>query len=188
MEDRTKIKAAAEAILFTMGDAVAADRLAAALEVPETLLREILQELTEEYANAERGMMILTVGDKYQMCTKSEYYESLIKLCHVPQKHVLTDVLLETLSIIAYKQPVTKSDIEAIRGVSSDFAVNKLLDYRLICELGRLDAPGRPILFGTTDDFLRSFGVSSLDELPSIASETMEEFREEAESETTVEI
>lgn len=183
--ERQQLKAAAEAILFSMGDAVEADRMATALEITTKELHDIMSELIKEYDESGRGIMIMPVGDKYQMCTRSDYYETLIKLCHVPQKHVLTDVLLETLSIIAYKQPVTKSDIEAIRGVSSDFAVNKLLDYHLVCELGRLDAPGRPILFGTTDDFLRSFGVSSLDELPTIASETMEEFREEAVKETT---
>ncbi len=185
MEDRNKLKAAAEAILFTMGDAVEADRMAAALEITTAELQELMAELMDTYQSEDRGIQIMPVGDKYQMCTKVSQYDTLIKLCHVPQKHVLTDVLLETLSIIAYKQPVTKSDIEAIRGVSCDFAVNKLIDYHLVCELGRLDAPGRPILFGTTDDFLRCFGVTSLDELPTIQSEMMEEFREEAEKETT---
>ena len=99
------------------------------------------------------------------------------------KRHVLTDVLLETLSIIAYKQPITKVEIEKIRGVSCDHAVNKLVEYNLVCELGRLDAPGRPLLFGTTEEFLRSFGVQSIDELPVLNPVQVEEFKQEAEAE-----
>lgn len=100
-----------------------------------------------------------------------------------PQKPVLTDVMLETLSIIAYKQPVTKAEIEKIRGVKCDHAVNKLVEYELVKELGRLDAPGRPILFGTTEEFLRSFGVQALDELPAVDPVRLEDFKAEAEEE-----
>ena len=96
---------------------------------------------------------------------------------------MLTDVLLETLAIVAYKQPVTKIEIEKIRGVKSDHAVNKLVEYDLVCEVGRLDAPGKPLLFGTTEEFLRRFGVQSAEELPSIAPEQLEDFKEEAERE-----
>lgn len=188
MDEKEKKKAALEAILFAMGDAVETERMAAALELTVGETEALLKELTEDYADASRGMAILCLGDKYQMCTKTEQYETLIRLCHVPKKPVLTDVLLETLSIIAYKQPVTRTEIEAIRGVKCDFAVNKLLEYHLICELGRMDAPGRPILFGTTDDFLRSFGVSSLEELPTIQAEQMEEFRQEAMEEAEISV
>ena len=120
------------------------------------------------------------------MGTKSSMYEYLINITHVPKKHVLTDVLLETLSIIAYKQPITKLAIENIRGVKSDHAVNKLVEYNLVCEIGRLDAPGRPIVFGTTEDFLRNFGINSLDESPSldelpiINSDKVEDFKAQA--------
>ena len=182
----TDKKAAIEGILFTMGDAVEGERIAAALELTEEEFAEQMEELIREYEDPARGMMIMQVGTKYQMCTKPECYEDLIKLCHVPKKHSLTDVMLETLAIIAYKQPVTRMDIEAIRGVNSDFTINKLLEYHLICELGRLEAPGRPILFGTTDDFLRSFGVTSIDELPYIGPEIVEEFKQEAEEEATI--
>ena len=96
---------------------------------------------------------------------------------------MLTDTLLETLSIIAYKQPITRTEIERVRGVSCDHAVNKLLEYGLIMELGRMDAPGRPLLFGTTEQFLRSFGVKSLEELPEISTLQIEEFRNQAEEE-----
>ena len=110
-------------------------------------------------------------------------YEYLIRIAKQPKKHVLSDVLLETLSIIAYRQPVTRAEIEKIRGVSCEHAVNKLLEYELVKEIGRLDAPGKPILFGTTEEFLRSFGVQSLEELPVVNEDQMEEFRIEAEQE-----
>ncbi len=179
-------KAALEAILFTMGDAVEEERLAAALECTPEELTMLMCELMNEYNEGKHGIMITRIGSKYQMCTKVDYYQTLIKLCHVPQKHVLTDTLLETLSIIAYKQPITRMDVEAIRGVRCDYAINTLIDYHLVCELGRLDAPGRPILFGTTDDFLRSFGISSLEELPVISTEKVEQFKEEAEEEAVI--
>ena len=117
-----------------------------------------------------------------------DLYEDLIKIAKQPKKRVLSDVLLETLSIIAYKQPVTKAEIEKIRGVSSDHAVNKLVEYNLVKELGRLDAPGRPLLFGTTEEFLRSFGVQSVDELPVLSPVQVEEFKQEAEEEMNVKL
>jgi segregation and condensation protein B len=110
-------------------------------------------------------------------------YEYLIQIAKQPKRYHLTDVVLETLSIIAYKQPVTRLEIEKIRGVKSDHAVNKLIEYDLIAEVGRLDAPGRPILFGTTEEFLRRFSVQSVDELPKIAPEKMEDFKAEVEDE-----
>ena len=104
-------------------------------------------------------------------------------MTHRPKKHSLTDAALETLSIIAYKQPVTRAEIEKIRGVNSDHAVNRLVEYNLVCEAGHLDAPGRPILFATTEEFLRTFGVRSTEELPALDPEKMEEFKIEAEEE-----
>ena len=117
------------------------------------------------------------------MCTKTQMYEYLIRVAKQPKKYVLTDVLLETLSIIAYKQPVTKLEIEKIRGVKSDHAVNKLVEYNLVCEKGRMEAPGKPILFGTTEEFLRRFSIQSVEDLPSLNPEQMESFKEEAEEE-----
>ena len=122
------------------------------------------------------------------MCTKPEMYEYLIKVAHIPKKHVLTDVLLETLSIVAYKQPITRLEIEKIRGVSCSHAVNKLVEYGLIAEAGRLDAPGKPILFGTTEEFLRYFSLESLDDLPILNQETIETFKDEAEKEVMQEL
>lgn len=177
---KSDAKAAIEAILFTLGEAIELERLAAALDVPENQLQTLMDELIEEYKDDSRGIQIIKLENSYQMGTKSSMYEYLINITHVPKKHVLTDVLLETLSIIAYKQPITKLAIENIRGVKSDHAVNKLVEYNLVCEIGRLDAPGRPIVFGTTEDFLRNFGINSLDELPIINADKVEDFKTQA--------
>ena len=134
------------------------------------------------------GMKIIELEDSFQMCTKEEYYDFLVAMALQPKKAVLSDVMLETLSIIAYKQPVTKLEIEKIRGVKSDHAVNKLIEYGLVREVGRLDAPGRPILFGTTEEFLRNFGVQGLDDLPEIDPVQMEDFKAEAEEEIQLQL
>lgn len=128
-------------------------------------------------------MEITQLEDSYQMCTKSDYYENLIRVAATPKKQVLTEVVLETLSIIAYKQPVTKMEIEKIRGVKSDHAVNRLVEYNLVYEVGRLDAPGRPALFATTEEFLRRFGVGSVQDLPDINPEQEAEIKAQVEEE-----
>ena len=181
--EKEQIKAAIEAILFTMGDAVEADRIAAALSLSPDQVHSLIEEMMKEYEQEERGIRIIRLEGSYQLCTKKEHYETLIKIASIPRRMNLTDVLLETLSIIAYKQPVTKLEIEKIRGVKSDHAVNKLVEYNLVTELGRLDAPGRPILFGTTEDFLRHFGVTSVEELPAVDPLRKEDFKLEAEQE-----
>lgn len=178
-----KIEAAIEAILFTMGNSVEVDKIAAAIGHDSKTTKKIIHNMMDKYENEDRGIKICELEDSFQMCTKTEMYDYLIKVASQPKKHVLTDVLLETLSIIAYKQPVTKTEIEKIRGVKCDHAVNKLVEYNLVSEVGRLDAPGRPILFGTTEEFLRQFGVSSIEDLPEINAEKEEEFKEEAEEE-----
>lgn len=177
------LEAQIEAILFTMGEAVEAERIAVALDHDVDTVRRVARNMMDRYRSADRGIQIIELNDSYQMSTKQTMYESIIKIAHVPKKHVLTEVLLETLSIVAYKQPITRQEIEAIRGVSCDHAVNKLVEYGLIAEVGRLDAPGRPILFGTTEDFLRSFGLASLEELPVVKPEKVEDFKIEAEEE-----
>ncbi|MBQ9871178.1 MAG: SMC-Scp complex subunit ScpB [Eubacterium sp.] len=186
MVEGKNIHAAIEALLFAAGGAVEEKDLAEALEIEEKELTKALDELAELYNAEDRGIRIARLEGKYQLCTKNEYYDELIRLVNTPKKHVLTDVLLETLSIVAYKQPVTRQEIEKIRGVSCSHAVNRLVEYNLIQEVGRLDAPGHPILFGTTDDFLRSFGISSMDDLPVISPDRMEDFRREAEEEAGV--
>jgi len=180
-----KVKAAIEAMLFAVGEAVEEKDLRTALgeEVSDKEFKAAVESLMEDYNGAARGIRLVRLDTKLQLCTKGQFYDVLIKLINVPKKHSLTDVLLETLSIVAYKQPVTRAEIEKIRGVSSNHAVNKLVDYKLICEVGRLDAPGHPILFGTTDDFLRSFGISSMDELPVISADKIADFKKQAEEE-----
>lgn len=178
-----ELEAKLEAILFTMGEAVEVERLALALEQDEATVRNVLRCMMDQYEAENRGVQIIELDGAFQMCTKGSMYEAIIKIAHVPKKHVLTDVLLETLSIVAYKQPITRAEIEAIRGVACDHAINKLVEYSLIEEVGRLDAPGRPILFGTTEEFLRSFGLVSLDDLPVIHPEKVEDFKLEAEEE-----
>ena len=183
-----KLQGVIEAILFTMGESVELSRIASAIEHDEETTRKIIHSMMDEYDAENRGIRIIELDGSFQLCTKPEMYEYLIKVAHVPKKHVLTDVMLETLSIIAYKQPITRLEIEKIRGVKCDHAVNKLIEYNLICEAGRLDAPGRPLLFATTEEFLRYFGIESLEELPILNQETIENFKEEAEREVMREL
>ena len=178
-----KLEAVVEAILFTMGESVEVSRIAKVIEQDTQTTRKIIRNMMDRYEEEERGVRILELEDSFQMCTSKDMYEYLIRIAKQPKHFHLTDVVLETLSIIAYKQPVTRLEIEQIRGVKSDHAVNKLIEYNLVAEIGRLDAPGRPILFGTTEEFLRRFGVQSVDELPGIAPEKVEDFKAEAEDE-----
>ena len=186
--DEEKLQAAVEAILFAMGDSVELGRIAAAIERTPGETEEVLKKLGKSYEDAGRGIQLIELEGSYQLCTKKEYYGCLTSVASQPKKAVLTDVLLETLSIIAYRQPVTKAGIEKIRGVKSDHAVNKLIEYGLVQELGRLNAPGRPLLFGTTEEFLRDFGITSRDSLPEISPVVLEDFKEESEAEADVRI
>ena len=183
-----KLEGIIEAVLFVIGDSVELSKIASAIEHDEDTTRKIIHRMMDKYESEDRGIRIIELEDAFQMCTKKEMYEYLIRVAKQPKKYVLTDVLLETLSIIAYKQPVTKLEIEKIRGVKSDHAVNKLVEYNLVCECGRLDAPGRPILFGTTEEFLRRFSVQSVEDLPSLNPEQMENFKEEAEEEVQLKL
>lgn len=178
-----KVEAIIEAVLFTMGDAVTIEEIAAAVEHDIDTTRRILHSLMEVYEEENRGIQIIELDGAFQLCTKPSMYDAVIRITHVPKKHVLTDVLLETLSIIAYKQPITKIEIEAIRGVKTDHAVNKLIEYNLACEVGRLNVPGRPIMFGTTEEFLRYFGIQSLEDLPIMNPDKIQDFKLEAEEE-----
>lgn len=183
-----KLQGIIEAILFTMGDSVELGKLAAVIEHDEETTKKIIHNMMDRYEEDNRGIHIIELEDSFQMCTKKEMYEYLIKIAKQPRRYILTDVLLETLSIVAYKQPVTKLEIEKIRGVKSDHAVNKLVEYGLVEETGRMDAPGRPLLFGTTEEFLRRFSVQSLDELPAINQEQVEHFKEEAQDEAQMKL
>jgi len=172
-----------EAILFAMGESVEISKLAEIIEEDVRTTKKILASMEERYNQEDRGIALTRFDNAVQLCTKAEMYEYLIKIAKSPRKMTLTDTVIETLSIIAYKQPVTRMEIEKVRGVNCDHAINKLLEYDLIKELGRLDAPGRPLLFGTTEQFLRCFGVKSLEELPEINTVQLEEFKQQAEEE-----
>ena len=182
------MQAAIEAILFTMGDSVELEKIAAAIEQDVQTTRKIIHLMMDHYREEERGIRILELENSYQLCTKAEFFEYLIRIAKQPQKAVLSEVMLETLAIIAYKQPVTRVEIEKIRGVKCDHVINKLIEYNLIRELGRLDAPGKRILFGTTEEFLRHFGVQSLEDLPTISPVQVEDFKAEAEAEAEVQL
>lgn len=174
------LTSALEAILFSVGESVSIDRLATALEMEKRKLVKQLENVIYNYNNSDRGIKIIDLDGSLQLCTRNEYYGVLAKIVNTPKKLSLTDVVLETLSIIAYKQPITRPEIEAIRGVSCVHAINKLIEYNLVQEVGRLDAPGRPIMFGTTEEFLRCFGVSSTNDLPIISPDKIEDFKKEA--------
>ena len=171
-----KTEAAIEAILFTMGESVEAEKIAVAIEHDVDTTVKIIHNMMDKYENEDRGIKIIELEGSFQLCTKEEYYDNLIRICSQPRRYTLTDAALETLSIIAYKQPVTKIEIEKIRGVNSDRSVNKLVELELVKEVGRLDAPGRPMLFGTTE------------ELPVISEDMVEQYKEEAEYEIASEL
>ena len=176
-------EAAIEAVLFATGNSVSVEQLADILNMKTDEVRAAIANLKQRYDSEDRGITITELEDSVQLGTKGEYYEYLMKLAKHPKHYSLSDTVIETLSIIAYKQPVTRGEIEKIRGVSCDHAINKLLEYELVEEVGRLDAPGKPLLFGTTEQFLRSFGVKSIGELPTVSPEMVEDFKIQAEAE-----
>lgn len=181
--DKKKAKAIIEAILFTMGESVEIDRLAEVVELSKKETSMILEEMRTEYTERESGIQLLILDNAVQLCTSKELYEYIIRIAKAPRKITLSEPALETLSIVAYKQPITRVEIEKIRGVSCQHSIDRLIEYDFIQELGRLDAPGRPILFGTTEQFLRSFGLESLSQMPELDLDKLEEFKEQAERE-----
>lgn len=179
--DIKKIEGIIEAILFAKGEAVSLKNISYIIEKTEKETKEILKKLINIYDKEKKGIKIIEIDNTYQMCTNPEYFSYIKKIYNIPEKKVISQTVLETLAIIAYKQPITKAQIEYIRGVSCDHAINNLIKYELIEEKGRLDTPGKPILFGTTSYFLKYFGYSSLENIPSIENE--EEIKKEAENE-----
>jgi len=154
-----------EAMLFASPDSVPLVKLAEALGCDVPMTRELLLRMEGIYKNEASGIQLIAVNDAYRLCTNPIYAQHVQKLLSIKPRRPLSTTLLETLSIIAFKQPVTRNVIEEIRGVNSDHAVNKLLEYNLIEESGRLDAPGRPILFATSEDFLMYYGLKNVKEL-----------------------
>lgn len=182
-EQELRQEAIVESVLFTMGRSVETRQLAAALECDEYAAKAAAVRLQKKYENEQRGMQILELENSWQMCSRAEYYDNLIRVAKTPKKQVLTEAVLETLSVIAYKQPVTRTEIDNIRGVSCEYALNKLIEYGLVYEAGRLDAPGKPALFATTEEFLRRFGIGSKKSLPSVDTDREAEIVQEVERE-----
>lgn len=165
-----------EGVLFAAGDAVDVEKLSDILDIDIKSTRAILTALSDKYDREMRGIQIIRLEDSYQMCTRRDYQEYISKLVEPRRSQSLSNAAMEVLAIVAYKQPVTRAVIEQIRGVSCDTLVNKLLEKNFIEEVGRLDTPGRPMLFGTTEEFLRCFGIESLAELPDFEEENPEDF------------
>ena len=183
MNSKKTIKSAFESMMYIWGEPLEVKAAADIFNISIEDAEKYFLELQEEYEQEGRGIVIRQVNKAFQFVTRPENAEFIEKLCTPVKVKRLSQSALEVLAIIAYKQPVTKIEIEKIRGVKSDHAVNKLVEYNLVKELGRMDAPGRPILFGTTEEFLRCFGVQALDELPVLNPVQMEEFKEEAQEE-----
>ena len=198
-EDKIRLKEEenmVEALLFSLGRSVSVEEIAVCLNMGKDGAALAAERLRERYEERQEGLIIKKLEDRYQMMSHPKTYEGLIRVVKSPRKPALSDVALETLSIIAYCQPITKVEIERIRGVKSDHAVNRLVEFGLIEEVGRLDAPGRPMLFATTEEFLNRFGVDSLKDLPKlpegaekllkeeVAEELKDGFGLEAEEET----
>lgn len=170
-----KIKSIIEAILFSAGTIVETKKLMAILELSNEDIDTIMQNMKNEFEEQGRGIEIIKVDNGYGLCSKKEYYDYIYPIFDNRAKPSLSAAALETLSIIAYNPKITRSEIEQIRGVNSDGTIYKLLEYNLIEEVGRLDAPGRPTLYSTTKEFLKMFGISSLDELPELPKYKIDE-------------
>lgn len=180
---KTELESILESLLFFAGDSIPSSKLCEVCESEEITVHMAVYRLNEVYKKTNSGFEIVEVDSGYQMCTSPQNIAYIQKFKQKPIKKLLTQTLLETLAIVAYSQPITKVQIEDIRGVRSEHAVSKLIEYRLIEEVGRLNVIGRPILFGTTNEFLRHFGFKNIDELPKVKEELIERFKKEVEEE-----
>lgn len=172
------MEAIIEAILFAAGREVSKKEIMIALEISEEDLEKTILEMQEEYKNENRGIELIRVNDNYQLCSKKEMYDYIYPILDKRNKPNLSNAALETLSIIAYNKGITRAEIEAIRGVSADGCVYKLLEYGLIEEAGKADLPGRPMSYKTTGEFLKMFGYSSLNDLPELPRYKLDENRQ----------
>jgi segregation and condensation protein B len=166
--DVKEIKAIIEGLLFTAGEPLSIDDISDVLQFDKAIIRKLIDELTDELNYERRGIQIIKFNDKYQLGTRAEHGEFIKRLLKPQNKQSLSKAAVETIAIIAYKQPVTRQSIDSIRGVKSDKIVMNLIEKKLVKEVGKLDAPGKPTLLGTTDEFLRYFGLINLDEMPNI--------------------
>ena len=173
--ENKNIKGIIESILFAAGKEVSKKELIMILELSKSEIENIVSEMKQEYIDLNRGIEIIEINDNYQMCSKKEYHEYIYPVVDKRSKPNLSNAAIETLSIIAYNPKITRAEIENIRGVSADGCVYKLLEYELIEEAGKIDLPGKPMSYKTTDEFLKMFGYSSLDELPKLPKYKLDE-------------
>lgn len=174
-----------EALLFAHGEPVSAEKLAEAMQVQTYVVEEVLQTMKQEYEDVTSGLRLLQLEDRWQLVTKNEYAAQVKSILDKRRNVPLTPAAMEVLAIIAYNQPVSRSFIEQVRGIDSSSLVTRLVERGLIEEAGRLDLPGRPIAFRTTDTFLRVFGIGGLGQLPRLHDDTMEETQVEEQFEQT---
>ncbi len=171
--DMNQVAQTIEAILFAIGDAVEINDIASSLEISADEVKKGAKMLQERYSNTASGIRLIEIADCYQLSSNPACYDYIKKVSQIKKQSGLSSAAIETLSIIAYNQPVTKGTVEFIRGVDSSYSVNKLIERGLIDELGRAETPGRPILYGTTMEFLRTFGLKNLEELPPLPEKSM---------------
>lgn len=180
-------KAIIEAMLFVSGEPLTLRDIAINLEATPKYVEGILDEMIEEYEIESRGIKLISINSAYQLVTKAQYSDYIQKLLKKNKRQSLSQASLESLAIVAYKQPITRIDIDEIRGVKSESAIQKLIEKELIKEVGRLEVPGRPILYGTTEEFLRQFGLHDLKELPSLDLFAIDDVVEIASDEENIE-
>ncbi len=180
---KSELESSIEALLFYAGDIISQKRLCEICNTEAFSIHMAINGLNEYYEKSNSGIEIIEVDDGYQMCTSPKHTEMIQLYRQKPVKNLLTQALIETLAIVAYSQPITRTQIEDIRGVRCEHAISRLIEYGLIEEVGRLNVIGRPILFGTTNEFLRHFGFRNLEELPKIKEELLEKFKEEVREE-----
>lgn len=162
------IKSAIESLLFVSGEPLSMKELHNNLEIPTKIIESVINEMIIDYEEENRGIKLISINGGYQLVSKPQNSDSVQKLLKKNKRQSLSQASLESLAIIAYKQPITRVDIDEIRGVKSESAIQRLIERDLIRDIGRLEVPGRPILFGTTEEFLRQFELKDLGELPSL--------------------
>ncbi len=172
--DIKEMEAIVEGLLFAAGDPVSLEKIAEILELDKKTAKLFLNNMRISLQNSKRGIMMREIDGSYQLCSRPEHHEYIRRLIEPRQKQALSQAAFETLSIVAYNQPVTRARIEMIRGVNSDSAIIRLIERNLIKEAGRMDTPGKPMLYETTDEFLRSFGFSSTKDLPILELENLQ--------------
>ena len=175
MSEEGSLKGRIEAILFVAGEAVRLDELARALNLPVGQVEKALEELKNEYDYEQRGFCLKRFGRQVQLATRALYADDVVRLLQPVQKQSLSQAAMETLAVVAYRQPVTKAEVEEIRGVKCDYSIHSLTVKNLIQEVGRKDTLGRPILYGTTEEFLSHFGLTTLDDLPPLPDVSAED-------------